>query len=399
MRFFVKLLIVTAIIVGAGWAAYTPAMRYWRERNRPSFRTEEVTRRTITSVVNSTGEVKPVLSVLVGSFVSGPIEELHADFNDRVEKGQLLAEIDPRIYEASVQRDRATLITRQADVERVRAELQQAINNENRSIALREENADFISKTEMDRFHFSRVALEAQLKVAEATIDQAEANLNNSEANLGYTKIRSPVDGIIIDRKIDPGQTLAAQFQAPELFIIAPEMDKKMHIFASVDEADIGLIRSAQEKNNPVEFTVDAYPDDLFVGEIEQIRFSSTETQSVVTYPVVVAAANGPAVEGGDFFVQVAIGCHPQHAALHVGHPDIAFAVELQPGGDAVVLHEIARGAVGLHLEHAAIARGDHEDAARAIDQRPLGALDVLDDAGKSVGHGGPPYPRSGRSL
>ena len=187
MRFFVKLLIVTAIIVGAGWAAYKPAMSYWRERNRPSFRTEEVTRRTITSVVNSTGEVKPVLSVLVGSFVSGPIEDLHADFNDRVEKGQLLAEIDPRIYEASVQRDRATLITRQADVERVRAELQQAINNENRSIALRAENADFISKTEMDRFYFSRVALEAQLKVAEATIDQAEANLNNSKSNLNWS--------------------------------------------------------------------------------------------------------------------------------------------------------------------------------------------------------------------
>lgn len=292
MRFLIKLLIVVAIVVGAGWAAYKPAMSYWKERNRPTFRTEEVTRRTITSVVNSTGEVKPVLSVLVGSFVSGPIEELHADFNDQVEKGQLLAVIDPRIYEASVQRDQATLITRQADVERVKAELQQAINNEKRSIALREENADFISKTEMDRFHFSRLSLEAQLKVAEATILQAEANLDNSVANLGYTKIRSPVDGIVIDRKIDPGQTLAAQFQAPELFIIAPEMDKKMHIFASVDEADIGLIRTAQEKNNPVEFTVDAYPDDLFVGEIEQIRFSSTETQSVVTYPVVVAAAN-----------------------------------------------------------------------------------------------------------
>lgn len=292
MRFFLKLLVVVAVIIGAGWAAYKPAMSYWKQRNRPTYRTDEVTRRTITSVVNTSGEVKPVLSVLVGSFVSGPIEELHADFNDHVEKDQLLAEIDPRIYEAAVLRDRATLITREADVERVKAQLQQAINDEKRSIALREENADFISKTEMDRFHFNRMSLDAQLKVAQATIDQAKANLENSEANLEYTKIRSPVDGIIIDRKIDPGQTLAAQFQAPELFIIAPEMDKKMHIFASVDEADIGLIRTAQEKNNPVHFTVDAYPDDLFVGEIEQIRFSSTETQTVVTYPVIVASSN-----------------------------------------------------------------------------------------------------------
>jgi len=292
MRFVVKLLLVVAIASGAGWAAYSPAMSYWKERNRPTFRTDEVTRRTITSVVNSSGKVKPVLSVLVGSFVSGPIEELHADFNDHVEKDQLLAVIDPRIYSAAVERDRATLITRQADVERVKAQLQQAINDEKRSIALLEENADFISKTEMDRFHFSRLSLEAQLMVARATIAQAQANLSNSEANLGYTKIRSPVDGIVIDKKIEPGQTLAAQFQAPELFIIAPEMDKKMHIFASVDEADIGLIRKAQETGNPVHFTVDAYPDDLFSGEIEQIRFSSTETQSVVTYPVVVATSN-----------------------------------------------------------------------------------------------------------
>jgi len=292
MRFFVKLLLVVAIVSGAGWAAYSPAMSYWKQRNRPKFRTDEVTRRTITSVVNSTGEVKPVLSVVVGSFVSGPIVALHADFNDRVKKDQLLAEIDPRIYVAAVDRDTATLITRQADVDRVRALLQQAINDEKRSITLRKENADFISKTEMDRFHFNRLSLDAQLKVAQATTAQARANLSNSQANLGYTKIRSPVDGIIIDKKIEPGQTLAAQFQAPELFIIAPEMDKKMHIFASVDEADIGLIRKAKESGNPVHFTVDAYPDDLFAGEIEQIRFSSTETQSVVTYPVVVAASN-----------------------------------------------------------------------------------------------------------
>jgi HlyD family secretion protein len=134
--------------------------------------------------------------------------------------------------------------------------------------------------------------LEAQLKVADAAVQQAAAALNNSEANLGYTKIRSPVDGMVIKRSIDPGQTLAAQFQTPELFTVAPEMDKKMHVFASVDEADIGMIRRAQDEHRPVEFTVDAYPNDLFIGEIEQIRFSSTVTQNVVTYPVVVAAAN-----------------------------------------------------------------------------------------------------------
>jgi HlyD family secretion protein len=249
-------------------------------------------RRSIVSVVNSTGEVKPVVSVSIGSFVSGPIIRMHADFNDRVTKDQLLAEIDPRIYKAAVDGATAALVTRQADVQRVKALLQQAVNDERRSVALRAENPDFISQTEIDRFHFNRVSLDAQLQVAEAEVQQAQANLKNAEANLGYTKILSPVDGIIIDNKINPGQTLAAQFQTPEMFIVAPEMDKKMHVFASVDEADIGLIRAAQEKKLPVEFTVDAYPDDLFTGTIEQIRFSSTTTQNVVTYPVVVAAPN-----------------------------------------------------------------------------------------------------------
>jgi HlyD family secretion protein len=292
MKMLRTLLIIATVLGLAGWAASGPAAHYFEQRNRPNFRQVKVVRRTISAVVNSSGEVKPVLSVSIGSFVSGPIIKLHVDFNDRVEKGELMAEIDPQIYIAAVEGARAALVTREADVIRVKALLQQAINDEKRSVALHKENHDFISQAEIDRFHFNRLQLEAQLKVADAAVQQAQASLNNSEANLGYTKILSPVDGIVINRKIDPGQTLAAQFQTPELFIIAPEMDKKMHIFASVDEADMGLIRRAQEEGRPVEFTVDAYPDDLFTGKIEQIRFSSTVTQNVVTYPVVVAAPN-----------------------------------------------------------------------------------------------------------
>lgn len=288
----VKLLLSLLALALLFLAVRQPARQYFKERNKPTYRTAEVDEKPVVLSVQSTGEVKPVLSVSIGSFVSGPIEALHVDFNDVVTRGQLLAEIDPRIYNAAVARDRAALVTRQAEVKRVQAQLQQAINDEQRSIALRKESEDYISQTEIDQFHFARLALEAQLEVAEAAVSQAEANLSNSEANLGYTKILSPVDGIVIDRKIDPGQTLAAQFQTPELFIIAPDMREKMHIFASIDEADIGLIRQAQEADRPVQFTVDAYPEDLFTGEIEQIRFSSTETQNVVTYPVVVSTTN-----------------------------------------------------------------------------------------------------------
>ena len=286
------LLILVGILAALAWLAYAPVVDYLRERSKPDYQTAKVTRRTLALVVNSTGDVKPVLSVSIGSFVSGPIAKLHVDFNDRVKQGQLLAEIDPRIYDAAVARDRATLVTREAEVKGVQAQLQQAINNENRSIALRKESADYIAQTEIDQFHFARMALEAQLEVTKAGVAQATANLSNSEANLEYTKIQSPVNGIVIDRKIDPGQTLAAQFQTPELFVIAPDMDKTMHVFASVDEADIGVLRRAQELGRPVQFTVDAYPDDLFTGKIEQIRFSSTETQNVVTYPVVVSSPN-----------------------------------------------------------------------------------------------------------
>jgi HlyD family secretion protein len=288
-----RLLLIAAAVVGVlCWAAMGPAANYFKERNKVLYREAKVVRRTIASVVNSSGEVKPVLLVAVGSFVSGPIQKLYVDFNDRVTKDQLLAEIDPRIYVAAAEGAKAAQVTRVADVVRVKALLQQAINDERRSIALRKENRDFISQAEIDRFHFNRLQLEAQLQVAEAAVKQADAVLNNANANLDYTKIRSPVDGIIIKKSIDPGQTLAAQFQTPELFTVAPEMDEKMHVFASVDEADIGLIRRAQEEGRPVEFTVDAYPEDLFAGQIEQIRFSSTVTQNVVTYPVVVAAPN-----------------------------------------------------------------------------------------------------------
>jgi HlyD family secretion protein len=292
MKRMLKFLIGIIVVAGIGAAAYKPATEYFAERNRPRWRTAEVTRGRIVADVKSTGTVQPVLKVSIGSFVSGPVSELYVDFNQVVKKGDLLARIDPRLYQANVDQDKAMLATRTADVDRAKALLKQAERDEQRAIALREENEDFISGKEMDALHFNRLSLEAQVKLAEAAVQQAQGALANSEANLGYTEIRSPVDGMVIDKKIDRGQTLAAQFQTPELFIIAPDMDKKMHVLASVDEADIGLIIKAQERGLPVEFRVGAYRDEVFYGEIEQIRKNSTTTENVVTYPVIVAAPN-----------------------------------------------------------------------------------------------------------
>lgn len=292
MRRLIRWMMILVVMGGAGWAAYEPTTRYLKERSRITYATAPVTRGRVVAVVNATGTVKPVREVQVGSFVSGPIEEIYVDFNDEVKKGDLLARIDPRLYEANVARDRALLATRKADVEQVRANLQRALNDERRSKALRAERKDFISDSEMDQYKFSRMALEAQLAVAETSVAQAQANLDNSEANLAYTRITAPVDGVVIDRKVDPGQTVASQFQTPELFTVAPDMREEMRVFANVDEADIGLIRAAQEAGRPVRFTVDAYPDDLFEGRIYQIRRNATTTQNVVTYPVVISAPN-----------------------------------------------------------------------------------------------------------
>jgi HlyD family secretion protein len=350
MKTLAKAGFVVLALGGAVAVSYSPISDWWRKRNLPTWREDKVVLGTIVSVVNSTGTVEPVMSVQIGAFVSGPIDPRTklVEFNQEVEAGDVLAIIDQRIFKADVDRDlaavqaseasleaarsavesaraavsasRATLKTRQAEAERTKAQVKQAENDEIRAKALAAENRDFISQAELDNVKFNRMQLREAVNVAMAAIDQAraailqteakvseataswkrakagvsqaKANLTKSELNKGYATITSPVDGIVIDRKIEPGQTLASTFQTPELFVVAPGMRDEMHVKVSVDEADIGMIRKAQQFGNIVEFTIDAYPDDLFQGRIKEVRFSSTKTENVVTYPVIVAAAN-----------------------------------------------------------------------------------------------------------
>jgi HlyD family secretion protein len=292
MRQLLKRLLILAILAGAIVGISVRTRSWWQQHSVPRYLTAEVSRGRVETLVTSTGTVKPVLSVSVGAFTSGPIAKVFVDFNSVVKKDQVLAIIDPKLFEAAVEQDRAALESQKADLGRVEALLQQAKNNEQRARRLRAINKDYLSDTDLDQYYFTRLTYEAQIKLGQASIQQAEAKLKNSEANLGYTKILAPVDGIVIERKVDPGQTVAASYQTPEMFIIAPEMEKHMYVFASVDEADIGQIRAAQERGRTVKFTVDAYPGDLFEGKIAQIRKNSTTTQNVVTYPVVIEAPN-----------------------------------------------------------------------------------------------------------
>jgi HlyD family secretion protein len=312
MRTWIIVVIVLVALSAGAAAAYKPAMDYWQRQNTPKWKTAEMVEGDIVSVVNATGTVKPVLQISVGAFVSGPIDSEYqlkdrdgnpvfdkdgkpkqiVDFNEDVKKGDVLAKIQDVIYKANKDRDQANLDSRLADVERVKALLWQAKRDEWRALDLRQKSDKYIAQSETDKAQFNRMQLEAQEKLAVAAVEQAKAQLAFSVAQLEYTEIRAPADGTVINRKIDPGQTLAAQFQTPELFVIAPDMEKHMYVHASVDEADIGLIRDARLKELPVTFTVDAYPDDLFEGKVEEIRLSSATTQNVVTYPVVVVAPN-----------------------------------------------------------------------------------------------------------
>ncbi len=284
---------VTGLVVVAGAGlAYKPATEYWKNRNRIEWETAEVSQGNILAVVNSTGTIRPVLSVTVGAQVSGPIKQLNVEFNQEVKEGEELARIDPRLFNAAVKNSSAALATSKARIKQIRAQLQQATNAEQRGIKLRSEKETFVSDTEMDQLRFTRQGLEAELEVGLAQVQQAEASLEQATTNLEFTIIRAPRDGVIIDRKIEHGQTLAAQFQAPELFVLAPDLRKEVYVHVSVDESDIGLIRRAQDRGQVVHFTVDAYPDDVFEGSIKEIRLSSIAEQNVVTYPVVVSAPN-----------------------------------------------------------------------------------------------------------
>ncbi|MSU78192.1 MAG: efflux RND transporter periplasmic adaptor subunit [Gemmataceae bacterium] len=294
MRRFIVWTLVLLVIAGGVALAVNPVFEWWQKRRQPTYITTKLTRGRVETTVNSTGTVKPVRTVSVGAFTSGPLAEVLVDFNSRVTIDQVLARIDPKLLTASVKRDEALLDTQFAERDRVKALLQQSRNNEERAKSLYKVSIDYISAIEMDQYRFSRECLEAQVKLAEASIKQAEATLSNSKANLGYTTIVSPVDGVVIERKVDRGQTVASSFQTPELFVVGEDMENSMHIFATVDEADIGMIQTAHKNKKKVTFTIDAYPDDLFKGEIDHIRKNSTTNQNVVTYPVVILTKENP---------------------------------------------------------------------------------------------------------
>ena len=254
-------------------------------KNRITYETTPLKRCTITQVVEASGTINPVNTVSVGSVVSGLIESIYVDYNSQVKKGQLLAQIDPRNFQASVEQNTAQVQNAEANMAKI-----QAVTEMSRKTYVRYKNLykkNFIAKSELDQAESDYLSNKAQIASAAAQISQARANLATAKTNLGYTKIIAPVDGTIIARKIDIGQSVAASFQAPELFTIAQDLTK-MQIEVSVSEADIGKVAVGQE----VTYTLDGYQDSIFKGKVTQVRISPTTVSNVVTYTVIVEVDN-----------------------------------------------------------------------------------------------------------
>lgn len=246
---------------------------------------EPVQKRTITQIVEATGTIEPINTVSIGSQVSGRIDEIFVDYNSEVEKGQLLAQIDTSLFQAQLQQSEANINNAKATLAKSKALLDYDTKTYHRYKNLYDRN--LVSKNDLDSAESAYKSDLAQVAAAKASIMQAEANYATASANMGYTKIVSPVKGIVISKEVEVGQTVAASFQTPTLFTVAEDLTK-MRIETSVSEADIGKVKEGQE----VEYTLDGYPDSVFEGKVTQVRLSPTTESNVVTYTVIIEVEN-----------------------------------------------------------------------------------------------------------
>lgn len=283
--------LTAAIIVAVGlFGAFST-----KGNDKSQYFTAKVEHGDIRQVVEATGTINAVITVQVGSQVSGTISALYADFNSRVKKGQVVAQIDPALFRANLlqaQSDlanaRANLIAAKANLEKAQATASQAKADYERNKGLAAEGVVSPQQLDLARANSETAVAavsqaQAQINQADAQVKQKEAAVELSQTNLNYTTIHAPIDGTVIARNVDVGQTVAASLQAPTLFTIAQDLTK-MQVYANTDESDVGSIRTGQ----PVTFKVDAFPRDTFTGRVDQIRMNATVVQNVVTYNTVV---------------------------------------------------------------------------------------------------------------
>ena len=280
--------ILVAAVVAIAVAA--SAWFWWRESRAASadsaWRTVKVERGDIRVAISATGTLSAISTVTVGSQISGQVTEVLVDFNSEVKKGDVLARIDPSTYEAQIEAGNAQIASARASLAQAQATLRNAELDYRRKADLGEQK--LVAQSDIDVARAAYDQARAQVASTQAQIRQQTASTQSTRVNLDRTVIRSPVDGVVLTRTIEPGQTVAASLQAPELFTIAEDLSK-MKIELAVDEADIGQVKQGLA----VSFTADAFPDRQFRGVVDQVRLAATTTNNVVTYPVVVSVDNG----------------------------------------------------------------------------------------------------------
>lgn len=279
MKKSVKWLLILLAAAGVG---------YYFSENRdegPEFATQKLSRGNITEKVTASGIINPISTINVGTQVSGTIKEIYVDYNSEVKKNQMLALIDPDLFEAKVAQQRAAL-----DIAKAQVLLQESTvkyNEKNLKRIRKLNNQKYSADKELDLAEKDYDTSIAQLALNKAQVEQAEASLQSAETELRYTKIISPVDGIVVSKAVEVGQTVAASFQTPTLFNVAEDLTK-MQIEASVVEADIAKVHNGQT----VEFSVDSFPDEVFYGKVTQVRNEAINTSNVVTYEVIIEVDN-----------------------------------------------------------------------------------------------------------
>lgn len=332
----------------------------WRKRSAEAesgaFRTVPVERGDIRVAISSTGTLSAISTVTVGSQISGQVTDVLVDFNDPVKVGQVIARIDPKTYEAQIAQGNAQVASARASLNQAQATLLNAELDYQRKSDLGARQ--LVARSDVDLAKAALDQARAQVNSAQAVIRQQTASTQTTQVNLDRTVIRSPVDGVVLTRSIEPGQTVAASLQAPELFTIAEDL-AKMKIELAVDEADIGQVRTGQN----VSFTVDAFPDRQFRGTVEQVRLSATTTNNVVTYPVVVTVDNSDGTLLPGLTVNAEIEVSRRDDVLKISNAALRFkpadegdanAAPTQmtgaPRGGSGMLDDLARSAVALKL-------------------------------------------------
>ena len=280
MKKLILFVVVLAVIAG-GYYWY----RVRNARPEPTVMTQPLSRGDVVDSVGATGTLEAVETVEIGTQVSGVVQELHADFNSIVKKGQVIARLDPQLIQTQIEQQTANVQRAEADLARLEVALEDAKQKLDRAQQMSAKQ--LIPKTELETAEVNVRSAEAQIRSSKASLTQAQAQLNNQRVNLGYTTIVAPIDGIIISRNVDQGQTVQASMNAPVLYLMAADLTK-MQVLANIDEADVGRMRPGQR----VTFRVDAYPTDTFIGEVAQVRLQPTTVQNVVTYSTVISVPN-----------------------------------------------------------------------------------------------------------